>query len=833
MDDREALVLGALLHDVGKFRLRSMQTGEGRDHSMIGMEWLETKEALGLPKAVKTFAELHHQPYYEEIKKSNLTLIVYVADNISSQSDRIEKYGQFDSRNTPLMSVFSHINLKERVKEENEYRFHRLSEISDEISFPERLSEDLISQEKYEVLWHKFDADFDRLLQMGLSVEKLLLVLEKYWSRIPSETKRDIEKVDEYPDISLFDHSKTTAAIAKCLENYFRETDHERFQKRILEREIQDRRQPYYQLIGGDFTGVQNFIYTISSKGALKTLRARSFFLELLTEHVVSEIAEILSLSRCNVIYSGGGRFYILAQNTPQAVADMENIERKINHWLLQQFGVKLGLVLASEKLTGDDLKTEKIANIWSDLGSALSAQKGRKFTSELSQLFQPSEPQLPEGNCSVCHRDDFKGELTEGRCPFCNALFRLGDDLTDAKFILKSSHRMDNVENLEIQKVDGTTAYYAATCREPESFGTLQKVYVLNSWDIEEYRYPGSAPLLVGNYVRKVKDLPEESRKMEKEEGSEGTSTASFHGLGVAARGADRIAVLRMDMDNLGRIFAAGLPEKIRTFSRLATLSRELTLFFKYYINQICSGKLGKGNYALNLSCKKPQETGRNLSIVYSGGDDLFIVGAWDEVTELAFDVKNAFDRFSGENRDVTISGGIVIENPDFPLYRLAELAGKAEEKAKSGDKENREKNRITLFYNPDLDKKRYNRVEVVKQTFLWRDAEEEVLVPLKAFLSMGKFEKNRFSSDLSRGVIYKLFGLFDQWEREGGKLYLPRMAYLVSRLKHSLRKLEITEPEAFKAVDAFLMNPGKIANLRSTLIWLELLSRSGEHKT
>jgi len=829
MDDRELLILGALLHDAGKFRLRSMQTGEGKGHSVIGMEWLETKEALGLPKAVKTFAELHHQPYYEEIKKSNLMLIVYQADNISSQSDRIEKYGQFDSRNTPLMSVFSHINLNSRVKDKNEYKFHQLSEISEQVSFPEPLSEDLISQKQYEALWPKFEEDFDRLLQTGLSVEKLLLVLEKYWSRIPSETRRDIEKIEEYPDISLFDHSKTTAAIAKCLENYFLETDAEGFKERILEDEILDRSQPYYQLIGGDFTGVQDFIYTISSKGALKTLRARSFFLELLTEHVISEIAEVLSLSRSNVIYSGGGRFYILAQNTAGAVANLENIERLINHWLSYQFRIKLGLVLAGVKLTGNDLKTEKIAAIWSDLGSALIAKKGQKFSDELAQLFQPSEPQLTERSCSVCHRDDFKGELVEGRCPFCNSLFKLGDDLTDAKFILRGSQRIGEVENLKIQKVDGTTAYYAATYREPDSFGTLDKVYILNNWDIGEYRYPGSAPLLVGNYVRKVKDLPEEGCNMEKEDGSQDESTASFHGLGAAARGGDRIAVLRMDMDNLGLIFTRGIPENMRTFSRLATLSRELTSFFKYHINGICGGKLGKGSSPLDLSRKTPQETGRNLSIVYSGGDDLFIVGAWDEVTELAFDVRNSFNRFGGENPDVTISGGIVVQNPDFPLYRLAELARKAEERAKADD----EKNKITLFYNPDLDQKRYKRVEVVKQTFLWRDAEEEVLVPLKAFLSLGKFEKNRFSSDLSRGLIYKLFGLFDQWEREGGKLYLPRMAYLVSRLKNSLRKLEIRESEAFKTVDAFLMNPGKVKSLRSTLIWLELLSRSSEHRT
>ena len=824
MGDKEALMLGALLHDVGKFRLRSMRTGEGKDHSVIGMEWLEAKESLGLPKAVKTFAELHHRPYYAEIRKSNRTLIVYEADNISSQSDRIEKYGQFDSRNTPLMSVFSHICLNEREKDKSEYKFHRLSELSEGISFPEPLSEDLISQEKYENLWPKFEEDFDRLLQTGLSVEKLFLLLEKYWSRIPSETKRDIEKIEEYPDISLFDHSKTTAAIAKCLENYFRETDEEGFEKRILEREIQDRSQPYYQLIGGDFTGVQHFIYTISSKGALKTLRARSFFLELLTEHVISEIAEVLSLSRSNVIYSGGGRFYVLAQNTLQAQIELRKVEEAVNDWLVDQFGARLGLILAAVPVCGDDLKTEKIADLWSGLGRELSAKKGQKFSDRLHDLLEPEEPHLPEGSCSVCHRDDFEGALSQDseRCPFCDRLFKLGDALTDAKAMLRNLAPMEGLEQIAIPRTDGSIAYYAAVPRVPNPLPeTCAMVYILNSWDVGDYTYPEATPLFVGNYVRKVEDLPEEARKVELDEGGWPGATASFHGLATAARGAGRIAVLRMDMDNLGQIFTGGLPEKIRTFSRLAALSRELTLFFKTHINQLCKGRSVGASTPLDVSRKEPEAVGRNASIVYSGGDDLFIVGAWDEVTELAFDIRSGFTKFTGDHPDVTLSGGIVVQHADFPLYRLATLAEEAQDKAKDEGR-----NRITLFYNPDLDQKRGERVNAVQQAFLWDDAEKEILLPLNAFLSLGRFEDNRFKSELSRGLIYKLFGLFDQWEREG-KLYLPRMAYVVSRLKKALSEAQVAS-RAFKTVNEFLMDATKITRLRSTLVWLDLLSRS-----
>ena len=59
-----------------------------------------------------------------------------------------------------------------------------------------------------------------------------------------------------------------------------------------------------------DISGIQSFIYTIGEKGALKGLRARSFYLEIMMEHIVDELLEKLSLSRANLIYTGGGHCY-------------------------------------------------------------------------------------------------------------------------------------------------------------------------------------------------------------------------------------------------------------------------------------------------------------------------------------------------------------------------------------------------------------------------------------------------------------------------------------------------------------------------------------------
>ena len=44
-----------------------------------------------------------------------------------------------------------------------------------------------------------------------------------------------------------------------------------------------------------------------------------------------------------------------------------------------------------------------------------------------------------------------------------------------------------------------------------------------------------------------------------------------------------------------------------------------------------------------------------------------------------------HSFRRFTG-NREITLSGGLVIQEPHFPLYHMAEEAGQAEGQAQGG---------------------------------------------------------------------------------------------------------------------------------------------------
>jgi CRISPR-associated protein Csm1 len=89
------------------------------------------------------------------------------------------------------------------------------------------------------------------------NLTQLTLFVEKFGSHLSLGS----------PDVALIDLARSTGAIAAAL--------------------AQQQPGDKLALIGGDLMGVQKFIYTISSEGALKSLRARSFYLELAAEEVV------------------------------------------------------------------------------------------------------------------------------------------------------------------------------------------------------------------------------------------------------------------------------------------------------------------------------------------------------------------------------------------------------------------------------------------------------------------------------------------------------------------------------------------------------------------
>lgn len=640
------------------------------------------------------------------------------------------------------------------------------------------------------------------------------------------------------PYLSFYEAVKSAAAVHDCLE--YGQGD-----------------KPFL-LVSGDFSGIQEAIYTIASSGALKTLRARSFMLELLTEHIVYEIQQATGSGRHSLIFSGGGGFSLLVPNTPENQNAINVFIGVINEWILEQFGFQLFLALHFESLSACALEGNQFRDTWEVMADEMAKQKRRKFwnSSDFKDLFCPEMPKqlANQDACQITHRDDIpNSEMAPtplegiGRVSkLAYRLWRLGDRLTEFDYIVRLPSPADNFK-------DGTllfpthqnqyAEYKACSFSQTENYDAR---WLVNSWDLDCYDDNKTFPFLFGDYVRSVAGLRTEAQTHEMEEyqrdhkGQEMAEpagvTASFSGLAKAAQGSELIGCLRMDVDNSGDFFSQGEWKLGLGIAASSNLSRSLNLFFKGYLNQVCCMELGnleKKDYPVDITGKKMNQTnGRDVSIVYAGGDDLFIVGAWDDIAELAFDINACFRAFSCYNPDVHLSGGVTLHKPKFPLYQMARMAKQAENTAKENEDRvtTKKKNSFALFYSDDL-KGRNKRLNKSTSAQHWEEERDRIAVVSQwneydDVIQLTK-QLQKVYPDLSHGFYRQLFEVLQIWQEEG-LLYLPMVF-------HTKRQFDRIQPQTLtlKSLKTLLMTLFKQDQMRKLHIplqWVEYLNRHAE---
>jgi len=724
----------------------------------------------------------------KQLEKSSFNVI---PENVKEISGRICREvdifsDEFEFPKKWISSIFSYISFRPVAPVRTYYKAGRIKE--DEIVFPfaereENKTNEAIASE-IENQYKKFKNNPDALL----------MLLKKYGSFIP---------ISDSTPASLYEHIKFLEAIRQCNNSFL--------------------------LVSADFSGIQNFIYTISSKGALKSLRARSFFLSLLSEHIIYEILKTQNLNRSSIIFSGGGSFCLLL---PQSVKNtLQNMKEKINSYFLRDLGGKLYLGLVWLECKIDDLLTPNFRNKWSEIGKLLEEDKYKKFEDNLQEVLDKKMPKqlTNQQECQICHRDDLddmehikdpEGNLINA-CHLCKELFYLGDSLTDYKYINRWEIRPPIDHFLEIPSLDGKAYYWVD--RKPR--GVFH--WIKNSFEPCDYW-----PFFTPDYVTQDKK----------------GNTADFEYLADKSNGKKLIGCLRMDVDNLGVIFSEGMDGNLFNPSILSLLSNSFNLFFTIYMNLICKKKID--NPLLIPPRDRTEE--RPVSIIYSGGDDLLIVGAWNEICELSIDIRRNFKKYVGKNEDISVSGGVFLAHHKFPFYQMASFSGKAEKIAKRNYGECiredcckdyakcffyeagpipkcKRKDSELLFYSPlreatkrklEINSKTQDRI---KTALKWDEIECKVVATLEAMYPI--FEQNGEKA-FSRSLIYKFFSLIDKWENNG-VLYLPFMAWTIERLKKMINKKVNKE---ITALSSILFNPQYMSSLHIPLTWLDLLKRGRE---
>lgn len=654
MDDRQIkLVIGSLLHDIGKVVYR---TGDGRNHSQSGYDFL-TEQHLDFDKDILDCVRCHHGIHLKNarIEKNNLAYITYFADNIAAAIDRRESMDAEDGfeKNVPLDSVFNILN----GNHGHQHYAHQVMNPDKGIQYP--TGEDVtLDGSFYNSVISNIQDNLRGITISEEYINSLLSILEANLMYIPSSTSKR-----ELTDISLYDHVKMTAAVAECMYQYMQQEKIQDYKEYLVTKSADAWEQKMFLLYSMDISGIQKFIYTISSEGALRGLRARSFYLEIMMEHIVDELLDALSLSRSALIYCGGGHCYLLLPNTNKAKEIAKKQQKIVNNWFMKYFQTELYIACGYAECSASELKNipeESYSELFKTVSRKISEQKSHRYSAE-EILWLNHQKHNGDRECKVCRR---VAELDENeRCPMCAALERLSADILYQDYFIVLLEK--TADSLPLPN-----GRYLMAGDKKKLLSLMEKDTYVRSYTKNKL-YTGkhiTTKIWVGNYT-----IPKKT----------------FEDFSKMARGIERIAVLRGDVDNLGAAFVNGFKRdkeggRYETLSRTATFSRQLSLFFKCYINDILE-------HGISHILSEPKA--RNVSIVYSGGDDIFLVGAWNEVIDAFIDIRNALEKFT--QKTLSISGGIGLYQENYPINRMADETAKLEDYSKAFEG----KNAVTLF--------------------------------------------------------------------------------------------------------------------------------------
>jgi CRISPR-associated protein Csm1 len=573
---------------------------------------------------------------------------------------------------------------------------------------------------EYQKLREQFEADFHAL--KGKPYREFMPALdslfEHYYWCVPLYGKKD--------GVSLYHYAKTTAAFAGALYRF-----HEAARTETVEALGAEDGQRFL-FINGDMSGIQKYIFDLKdTKQNAKLLRARSFQLWALSEIIAEYLALAFGGGRESVISSAGGKFLLLVANTPENAAKIPDLRLELEQYFIDECAGKLAFVLSDGVPAGyADFERENIQALLNRIGTGAEWAKQRKMQVYLDTRGPVLEIHYENlqkyGECACC--GVLPGTLPFGDagggekrvCRSCSDLIRIGGKLLRAnKIVLQTERLFPFGDMVEIRKKD-----------DP-SFG----------YTINEYM-PG-LPVMFLPYIAPWAD---EKRGILK----------TFEEIAEASAGNKKIAVFKADIDNLGLVFSASSGVSL---ARYAALSRLLHYFFSaHYTHFVGSHEAYR----------------QNIYTVFSGGDDLCVLGPWDSVMRFAADFRKELARCTNNNPSITLSGGISLATPNLPVRDIAENAEEAlEESKKRKDPGNTGiiKNGVTVFGT----------------TLNWEDYDKALTDGRQLYDYMQENKTNN-KKGLSSGVVYRMLDFADRAANvETGnlrdKLWISNFRYMTAR--------------------------------------------------
>jgi len=748
-----SIILAACLHDIGKFYRRAYRRAS---HADLSKEFVEKYvPEFENKELVRDIVAKHHE---ESVDKD--TWIVKKADWLSA-AERIEEEAERGYKGE--MRRMRHVFVARGGKRKFYYGIAPLDLRDYEVLKGD--ARKAASADEYRRLWELFLEDVKRLKELysdGIRddsslrhyVKTFLELLRRYTFFIPSAPSIEVDVRN-----SLYAHHKTTAALASA----------------ILLNE-KDGLGDGFTLILGDVAGIQRYVYgSRMYKGALKMLRARSIYISILTEAIARHIVNRLGLLPLNMVFCSGGHFMILAHYVEEG--KLEKILKEVEEFMLREHGGRIGLKLSYVYVGREDfINRDRFRNKLEEADRRLKESGLSLFRRVMHEnprgIFGPIS--VKEELCYSCGgAEEVEREVVDGReiylCERCRRMRELAKAVKDADYLLAISWsgRIAKPEELSIDDPDyrvytgplnftlsGLRVSYHL-CKDLDDALRLIHMFVkrgLKAVDIDVYKINDTD---LSHEFKRLRNLGGEYKEFARRVSigfkfiskhtplSEEGDIREFDDMAKASEGSKMIGYLKLDIDDLGR----RLKEYCEGISDFLTFSEIMSFIMEGCIEHILSTRLSdEGDM-------------NKLYLIYSGGDDLFLVGSWDMVVE-------ATDKIYGELKGVlrmdyggpTASAAILIEDPKTPVKICAEAVSEKLRRVKEEGK---------------------NGINVTGRKISWKGFKDSLETAKKLSEYIDKHI-------ISRSFIFQLSKLISDYESDPEKTwttYRYRLKYLMAR--------------------------------------------------
>ena len=774
----------------------SMPELKGADFAPFG-SW-KSKEA---DDSFINAAAKHHKP------ETFLQWIIATADRVASGFDReeFETYNHGEDitetgknhYTARQLTLFEQIRLHSEDKQRYAYRYP-LKPLSPNSIFPVKSekcegNDDKAAQKEYEKLWQGFVEALKLLPKShrnnwSLWLDHFETLWGVYTQAIPSATAFNIR-----PDVSLYDHSRVAAALATALWRYHHERgETDENAAKALKAQEQSWQEKKILLIQGDFFGIQDFIFASggeTNKRAAKLLRGRSFYVSLLSECAALKVLEALALPSTNQVINAAGKFMIVAPNTPATIETLQQIQKELNDWFLEQSWGQAGVGLAWTDASCNDFRRAKpgmpspykalITKLFDQLEIAKNQRLNLCGDTTAPIVFKDFLDRFDKdkGVCKIDGKSPASEQLDQETSISRLAWDQLktGEWLTRRERILITRKSLNMSSALKIP-VFGYHISFAENQDIQGKFGEQAKNgNLLRAWDFslpksaDDALWNGYARRTINAYVPIFDDKAQAEALLGKYAGEDKLELDDAKTLNHIAcedqtlqenhrwQGITALSTLKGDVDNLGMIFQSGLGDDT-SFSKTAALSRQINAFFTIYLPWLCQTEYD------------------NCYTVFAGGDDFFLIGPWLSQINLAGKMRQAFQEYVAHNPEVHFSAGISTTKPGLPINQLGEMAEDALEQAKA--------------HNPgQVAPSPKNAVNCFNQAMFWEE--------FKALETRRKrLQELSEDMDLSTGYVYGLLNLIDMAEKVDEKpenaIWHSYFAYRTVRMLERNKQLD-----------------------------------------